>query len=91
MYTIFRITKYLNSMNELQIKEIKKEVSVLSDADLKTVLYDTICDEGYHRAVAHLLDTITDVEPRRQYAQYLSQKRELLESICRERGIDLKN
>ena len=29
-------------MNELQIKEIKKEVSVLSDADLKTVLYDTI-------------------------------------------------
>ena len=78
-------------MNKREFAKLKKYTDTLTDEQLKKEYYDTLFDslgsqteEMYERGY-----DISDIQEREKYERWLSRRSDMLEDICRERGIKL--
>jgi hypothetical protein len=78
-------------MNKREFAKLKKWTDTLTDEQLKEEYYDAMfntlgsqAEEMYERGY-----DIADILEREKYERWLSRKSDMLEEICRERGITL--
>lgn len=78
-------------MNKREYLKLKKWTDTLTDEQLKEEYYDAMfktlgsqAEEMYERGY-----DITDIREREKYERWLSRQSDMLEDICRERGIEL--
>ena len=78
-------------MNKREYAKLKKWTNTLTDEELKKEYYDALYDslgsqteEMYERGY-----DIVDILEREKYERWLSRRSNMLEAICRERGINL--
>lgn len=78
-------------MNLIQKNQVLESVKELSDEDLESLFYKSLYDcLGSDIGKMIELDySLRDIEERRKYEKYLSEKCSLIGSICEERGIEL--
>lgn len=78
-------------MTKQEKKAIIDEAAKMTDAELESEYYDTVFDslgslaeEMYERGY-----DMADIREREAYEKFISQKADLLEQLCMERGISL--
>lgn len=78
-------------MNKRELAKLKKWTDTLTDEQLKKEYYDALFDalgseteEMYERGY-----DIADIQEREKYERWLSRQSDMLEEICRERGVKL--
>lgn len=78
-------------MNKREYAKLKKWTDTLTDEQLKKEYYDAVfktlgsqAEEMYERGY-----DIADIREREKYERWLSRQSDMLEDICRERGIAL--
>ena len=78
-------------MNKRELAKLKKWTDTLTDEQLKKEYYDAVFDtlgsqaeEMYERGY-----DIADIREREKYERWLLKQSDMLEDICRERGITL--
>ena len=78
-------------MNKRELAKLKKWTNNLTDEQLKKEYYDVTfqtlgsqAEEMYERGY-----DIADIREREKYERWLSRQSDVLENICRERGIEL--
>lgn len=78
-------------MNKREFAKLKKWTDTLTDEQLKNEYYDAVFDtlgsqaeEMYERGYDE-----ADIREREKYERWLSRQSDMLEEICRERGITL--
>lgn len=78
-------------MNKREYAKLKKYTNTLTDEQLKEEYYDTMfktlgsqAEEMYDRGY-----DIADIRERERHERWLSRQSDMLEQICRERGITL--
>lgn len=81
----------VGTMNKRELAKLKKWTDTLTDEELKKEYYDAVFDtlgsqseEMYERGY-----DIADIREREKYERWLSRQSDMLEEICRERGIEL--
>ncbi len=78
-------------MNKREYAKLKKWTDTLTDEQLKKEYYDAVfktlgsqAEEMYERGY-----DISDIIEREKYERWLSRQSDMLEELCRERGIKL--
>lgn len=78
-------------MNKREYAKLKKWTDTLTDEELKKEYYDAVyqtlgseVEEMYERGY-----DVADIREREQYERWLKRQSDMLEEICRERGIEL--
>lgn len=78
-------------MNKRELAKLKRWTDTLTDEELKKEYYDAVfktlgsqAEEMYERGY-----DIADICEREKYERWLSRRSDMLEDICRERGIAL--
>lgn len=78
-------------MNKREYTKLKKWTDTLTDEQLKEEYYDAVfktlgsqAEEMYERGY-----DIADIREREKYERWLSRQSDMLEDICRERGVKL--
>ena len=79
-------------MNKREFTKLKKWTDTLTDEQLKKEYYDAMfktlgsqTEEMYERGY-----DIADILEREKYERWLSRQSDMLEEVCRERGIALR-
>lgn len=77
--------------NKRELAKLKKWTDTLTDEQLKKEYYDAVFDtlgsqteEMYERGY-----DVVDIQGREEYERWLSRRSDMLEEICRKRGIEL--
>lgn len=78
-------------MNKRELAKLKKWTNTLTDEQLKKEYYDVTfqtlgsqAEEMHERGY-----DIADIREREKYERWLSRQSDMLEDICRERGIEM--
>lgn len=78
-------------MNKREYAKLKKQTDTLSDEQLKKEYYDALYDSlgSQTEEMYECGYDIVDILEREKYEKWLSRQSDMLEEICRERGITL--
>jgi hypothetical protein len=78
-------------MNKADKDALIKWANTLTNEELEGVYYDSVFDSlgSQCEDMYELGYDMRDIEERRKHEKYLAEKSSLLESLCRERGINL--